>query len=170
MTPLARSVAAIVDRELETLARELEAYPDDEAVWRLPDGLPNSAGTLVLHLCGNLRHFLGARLGGDGYVRDRPAEFATRDLPRTALLAEIAATRRAAGAALDGADEAPLAEEYPEPVGGHRFAAGDFLLHLVAHLAYHLGQVDYHRRAVTGRRDGVGPLPIDRLASARPAD
>lgn len=40
-------------RELGSLRRELEAYPDEELLWALPPGLPNSAGTLALHLTGN---------------------------------------------------------------------------------------------------------------------
>jgi hypothetical protein len=49
-----------------------------------------------------------------------------------------------------------LEEEYPLEVGGCRLTTGLFLLHLAAHLAYHLGQIDYHRRVVTGGESLVG--------------
>jgi hypothetical protein len=42
-------------------------------------------------------------------------------------------------------------------------STGLFLTHLVAHLAYHLGQIDYHRRLVTGQTDGVGAVSIPAL-------
>jgi hypothetical protein len=44
---------------------------------------------------------------------------------------------------------------------------GDFLVHLASHLAYHLGQVDYHRRIVTGNPAVVGALAPGKLKSAR---
>ena len=77
-TPLPALLGILLRRELAALRRSVEAYPDDASVWALPPGVPNSAGTLVLHCAGNLRHFLGAVLGGDGYRRDRDAEFARR--------------------------------------------------------------------------------------------
>jgi hypothetical protein len=37
------------------------------------------------------------------------------------------------------------------------------LLHLAAHLAYHLGQIDYHRRVVTGGESLTGMQSIPAL-------
>ena len=51
---------AIIQRELRALKRTVEAYPNDASLWAHPAGLPNAGGTLVLHMCGNLQHFLGA--------------------------------------------------------------------------------------------------------------
>ncbi len=167
MTP--ESVRRVLLRELGTLATELDAYPDDDSVWMCPPGLPNSAGTLTLHLVGNLRHFVGARLGGSGYVRDREEEFAARNLPRHALRARIDAAATEVGAALASCDAASLAREFPDPVGRARLGTGMLLLHLVAHTGYHLGQLDYHRRVVTGRPQGVGALAPAALSAAPPA-
>jgi uncharacterized damage-inducible protein DinB len=162
-------LAAILTRELRALARELEAYPDDEAVWRTLPGMPNSAGTLALHLAGNLQHYIGARLGASGYRRDRAAEFARRDVPRDALLEEIRRAIAAVEHTVPGLTPEILEADYPEPVAGHRVRTDDFLLHLVAHLAWHLGQVDYHRRAVTGEAGAIGAVALRELSSARPA-
>jgi hypothetical protein len=38
---------------------------------------------------------------------------------------------------------------------------------LAVHLGYHLGQIDYHRRLVTGRGDTVGTLAVPQLKTAR---
>jgi len=145
-------------RELRTIQAELDAYPDDASVWRCPPGIENSAGTLTLHLVGNLRHFVGARLGGTAYVRDRDEEFSARDLSRHELRARIAAAMTEVDAALATLDPAVLTAEFPDPVGGVRLATGQFLLHLTAHCGYHLGQLDYHRRIVTGQSRGVGAV------------
>ena len=165
---LIEAVAAILDRDLEALAREVAAYPDDDALWQLPEGLVNSAGTLVLHLTGNIQHFLGARLGETGYVRDRPAEFSSRGVPRPALLRQIEAARAAVRAAADKVTEDALEKDYPEVVVGMRVATGEYLIHLVSHFAYHLGQVDYHRRLVTRDAKGVDAIRTAELSTARP--
>lgn len=163
---LMADVAAILDRDLHALAREVEAYADERDLWRLPPGLPNSGGTLALHLAGNIQHYLGSRLAGTGYVRDRPAEFAARDLPRVRLLERIEAARRAVAAAA-AADVDPEAD-FPEVISGARVATGDYLVHLCSHFAFHLGQLDYHRRLVTGGGQGVGAMRPAELRSARP--
>jgi hypothetical protein len=160
-------VAAILDRDLRTLAREVEAYADERDLWRLPPGIPNSGGTLALHLAGNIQHYLGARLGGTGYVRDRPAEFGLRGVPKAELLARIEAARAAVRAA--AAAPVDLAGDFPEVITDARLATADYLVHLCTHFAFHLGQLDYHRRAVTGDAAGVGAMRPAELASARPA-
>jgi uncharacterized damage-inducible protein DinB len=164
---LMRSVAAILDRDLRTLARSVEAYPDEHDLWRLPAGVDNSGGTLALHLAGNLQHFLGARLAGSGYVRDRDAEFAARDVPRAEILRRIEAARAAVAMAAATVTEEMLSAEYPDPVGGVRVSTGEYLVHLVSHFTYHLGQLDYHRRVVTGQARGLDAVRPAELSSAR---
>jgi hypothetical protein len=163
------ALAAILDRDLAALRREVEAYPDERDLWREVPGVPNVGGTLVLHLTGNLQHYFGARLAGTGYVRDRPAEFARRNVPRPELLREIDAARAAVKAGSTGVRTAQLAADFPELVGGSRVKTGDYLVHLAVHFAYHLGQLDYHRRVVTGMNRGVDAVRAVELSSARPA-
>jgi hypothetical protein len=57
-----------------------------------------------------------------------------------------------------------LASEYPAVIGGARLTTGQFLIHLAAHLAYHLGQVDYHRRIVSEGSSLEGMQSIPALA------
>jgi uncharacterized damage-inducible protein DinB len=155
-------------RELRTLKREIDAYPDDASIWRTLPTIPNTAGTLALHMAGNLRHFIGAVLGGTGYVRDRDAEFARRDVPRATLHAEIDAAMRDVEAALGRLTEADLAREFPLEIAKARLNTGDFLFHLATHLSYHLGQVDYHRRAVAGSGASVGAVSPTQTSTATP--
>lgn len=155
---LRSTIRAVIRRELQALRRSVEAYPDDASLWAHPRGLPNAGGTLVLHLAGNLQHFLGAVLGKSGYRRDREAEFARRDVPRAVLLAEIDAALAAAERGLAALSDDQLAAPYPERIGERTLATGDFLVHLASHLAYHLGQLDYHRRVITGEARSVGAL------------
>ena len=165
---LARSLEAIFVRELTTLRLELEAYPQEADLWRLVPGISNSGGTLALHMAGNLQHFLGAILAKDGYVRNRDAEFASRNVPRAELLREVDAAIQSVQQTLRGLDEARLAQPYPEPIAKVQLQTGDFLTHLACHLGYHLGQLDYHRRIVTGGAPLAGSVSPTRLWSAVP--
>jgi hypothetical protein len=157
-------LAALLTRELRAFRREIGQYPDDEAPWRTLPGIANAGGTLALHVAGNLQHYVGARLGATGYVRDRPAEFARRDVPRALLVAELDRAIDVVQRVLPAVDDATMEAAYPEEVGGRRLTTRDFVAHLLAHLAYHLGQVDYHRRAVTGDGATVGAVAIDEVA------
>jgi hypothetical protein len=163
------AVGSILDRDLNALRREIEAYSDEADLWRTVPGIINPAGTLVLHLAGNLQHFIGAQLGGTHYVRDRAAEFARRDVPRTELLREIEAARAAVKVGLATLSPAQLVGEFPEPVAGMRLATGEYLVHLATHVAYHLGQVDFHRRVLTGSATPVGAMRPNELSSAQPS-
>jgi hypothetical protein len=164
------SVAGILERDLATLRREVEGYPDERDLWREVPGIANVGGTLALHLAGNLQHYFGARLANSGYVRDRPAEFARRNVPRSELVREIEAARAAVKAACAAVKPTQLEDEFPEAIGGSRLQTADYLVHLAVHFAYHLGQLDYHRRVVTGVNSSVGAVRPAELSSARPAD
>jgi len=141
-------IAEILDRDLKKLSDEIQGYSDETLIWKIADGISNSAGNLTLHMCGNLRHFIGATLGGDGYVRNREAEFSNKNISRNKLHAEIELTRQAVNKALTAMKEEALKNDYPLNVLGEVKSNEFFLTHLVAHFNYHLGQINYHRRLV----------------------
>ncbi len=153
-------------RELATLAREIEATADEGVLWATPPGISNSIGTLTLHVCGNLQHFIGAVVGKTGYRRQRDLEFSARGVPKAALLAEIAETARVVSTVL-GAAALDHDAVYDDVVGGkYRVATGDWLVNLVAHLAFHVGQAGYLRRILTGDTTASGGIALGAMASA----
>jgi Protein of unknown function (DUF664) len=164
---LRTAIESIVGRELATLRREVDAYPNETDLWSEVPGLPNSGGTLVLHLAGNLQHFFGRELGGSSYVRNRPAEFSQRNVTRADLHRQIDAAGTAVALGLSRLVDSQLLAPFPDPAAGGQLSTGVYLVHLLAHLAYHLGQLDYHRRMVTGKADGVGAVRPAELISAR---
>lgn len=168
MNSLVSAIGILLLRELVTLRKEVEAYPSDADLWRVVPGIANSGGTLALHLTGNLQHFIGAVLGGSGYVRDRDSEFALRGLSREELTGRVDQTTAALARTFSSLTDAVLSERYPEPVARMRVSTGDFLVHLQSHLAYHLGQIDYHRRMTTGTGALAGALAPGKLVSAVP--
>lgn len=157
-------IATVMTRELRALRREVESYRSEADLWEVVPGIANPGGNLVLHLAGNIQYFVGNVLGKTGYQRNRDAEFGDRDVPRDELLGELDQAIAAVETGLARVSDADLAKPYPEPVGGVSSTTGAFLAHLATHLAYHLGQVDYHRRILTGERKTVNAMAVGELA------
>ena len=162
------AIAALLKRDLATLEREIAAYPDDASLWTAVPGQRTSGGNLALHLVGNLRHFIGAGLGNTRYLRDRPQEFGRRGLSRAELIEGVRDTAREVETTLAAFDRTRLTEPFPLAVAGIHPITSTFLIHLCTHLTFHLGQLDYHRRAATGNPASVGPLPLDFMAQQAP--
>jgi len=165
---LTSSLLGVLTRDIKAAIRELNAYPDDASVWKSHSAIPNTSGTLALHLAGNLRYFVGSVLGKDGYVRDRDAEFSRRDVPRAELVAGLEHALACVTTTLPRLTDADLAATFPLAIAKSRLETGDFLLHLATHFTYHLGQMDYHRRAVAGSAAGVNAVSPAELSSATP--
>ena len=85
-------------------------------------------------------------LRAEGAVGDRRFVFARSDGSREELLQQILAARTAVSLTLPRLDESRLDDDYPERVFDHPVSTRFFFIHLTAHLGYHLGQVNYHRR------------------------
>jgi uncharacterized damage-inducible protein DinB len=141
------ALVELFERDLKRLKQEVELYSSESKLWSTPEKVTNSAGNLCLHLVGNLNHFIGATLGNSGYVRDREAEFADKNVPRFEILTQIDTTIKTVTATLNSLDEQDLQNKYPlEVLGKKEMSTAFFLIHLAMHLDYHLGQINYHRR------------------------
>ena len=147
---LGADFADIVGRDLDALGAQLARYPDDASLWRVAGTVTNAPGNLVLHVVGNLRHYVGGVLGRSGYVRHRDEEFSRQGLTRDELLALVRSCRSEVVPVLAGLSDEVLAGAYPGelPPSMRGATTRRFLLHLSGHLMWHLGQVDYHRRLV----------------------
>lgn len=156
---ISKELAALYARDLKRLAQELEAFPDDESIWKKVPGVSNAAGNLALHLEGNLREFIGRQLGGVDYKRMRTEEFSTTGLTRAELVSRVDATRELIVPVVAKLTLEKMAVEYPENVLGRELSTRQFLVHLLGHLNYHLGQMDYLRRVLTGK----GAIPLEGL-------
>lgn len=165
MTTLTAILHVQMVRELRTFIKEIEAFPSDASVWHTRRGVTNSAGNLALHVCGNLREFVGRVLGGTSYVRNRELEFAQREDSRASLVAELRATIAVIESTLPNLTDEVMAADYPMPLHGRTISTGTFLVHLGAHLAFHLGQAGYLRRIITGDTASTNPLPLTALGA-----
>ncbi|MFV8379251.1 DUF1572 family protein [Flavobacterium sp. LB3R33] len=143
---LIESLKTLFNRDLNQLRTEIESYQNESDIWTIQKGIANSAGNLCLHLIGNLNTYIGAQYGKTGYIRNRPLEFSLKDIPRVQLLSKIEETIVVVDNALNNISEVELKKEYPLLVFKDKTSTEFMLIHLTTHLAYHLGQINYHRR------------------------
>ncbi len=143
---ITESLRSLYSRDLNKLKAEIEAYQTEENLWKTDKNIANSAGNLTLHLVGNLNHFLGTHLGNTGYVRQRDLEFSLKNIPKVELIEKVTATAAMIDSVLSQLSDEDLKKEYPLVVFENAMTTDYFLIHLLAHLDYHLGQINYHRR------------------------
>jgi uncharacterized damage-inducible protein DinB len=143
------------ERDLMKVREEVNLYEQEEKMWTLCPGINNTAGNLVLHLIGNLNHFIGATIGHSGYTRHRETEFSTRDVSREMLLSMIDNTIEVVNATLANFPEEDLSKDFPLDKHGNRVTNAYMLTHLLTHLNYHLGQINYHRRIICSQSINV---------------
>ncbi|WP_192349840.1 DinB family protein [Algoriphagus sp. Y33] len=136
----------LFERDTDRLKQEIEAYSNEENLWKIDHSIANSAGNLCLHLLGNMSHFVGKEIGGFDYIRNREFEFSGKGVPRSELVDMVEKLQGIVTASLEGLDEAMLDKDYPLKVFGSKMSHSYFLIHLYGHFNYHLGQINYHRR------------------------
>jgi hypothetical protein len=143
---LIETLKILFNRDLNKLKFEIESYEFEKQIWAVDKNISNSAGNLTLHLIGNINTYIGAEIGKTGYIRNRPLEFSLKDIPRSELIEQIENTIIVVNDVLDILTEVDLNTIYPQIVFEKEMTTGFFLVHLSTHLAYHLGQINYHRR------------------------
>jgi len=143
---LSQLIVPLFTRDLQKLRTEIELYQDESNLWKTEKNITNSAGNLCLHLVGNLNHFIGNVLGNSGYIRNRELEFTDKNVPKSTLLQQIDETKIAVINVLSSITQDELEMDYPLLVLDQQMTTNFFILHLMGHLTYHLGQINYHRR------------------------
>lgn len=151
MSQTIASLKYLYELDLERLKKEVVSYTDESNLWKSTEGMSNSGGHLALHICGNLQHYLGAVIAKNEYTRDRDFEFNAKNVTLDLVLTEIENARKAVTSTLDLLDDNRLSENYPIEVFGSPMTHNNFLIRLVGHLNYHLGQINYHRRFIENR-------------------
>lgn len=143
------TLISIYEGNLNKVIEEIGLYRNEEDLWRLEAGISNSAGNLGLHLIGNINHFFGAVLGETGYKRERDREFAAREVSRAEIIEGLENAVKVLKDALNNLSDEDFQKDYPEDFGGGRQKTEAVVIYMLAHLNYHLGQINYHRRLIT---------------------
>ncbi len=123
---------------------------NDEDIWWRAHETNNSVGNLVLHLCGNVRQWIVAGLGGAPDTRNRPQEFAERtQIPKEKLLNKLHATLVEADGVLERFDRSKILEV--RRIQNYDVTCLEAIFHVVEHFSGHLGQIIY----ITKLRRGI---------------
>lgn len=147
---LLQTLKQIFVRDLSQLKEEISLYNSESKIWEIDGNISNSGGNLCLHLIGNLNTYIGKDLGKIDYKRERTLEFSLKNVPKKELLEKLDDTISRIEHALDNFPENEVTQPFPYIVLGNETTIEYFLIHLAAHLSYHLGQINYHRRLIDG--------------------
>jgi hypothetical protein len=121
----------------------------EEQVWWRPNKASNSIGNLILHLNGNVRQWLVASFNRVEDTRDRPSEFAERQLiPPAALLKTLGSTMQDASAVLSRLTEADLLSILH--IQGYTVSGVQAVYQVVEHFGMHHGQILYITKLARG--------------------
>lgn len=145
---LTNTLIPLFERDLNRVINELNQYRQEMKIWSVQCNISNSAGNLTLHLIGNLNTYIGKEIGKTMYERNRELEFSQKDIPRQQLVDQLADTIVVIKNSLRTLTDEDLKKEYPVLVFSEMTSTEYLLVHLTTHLAYHLGQINYHRRLI----------------------
>ncbi len=143
-----RYSAAKLSQMAEHIATCLDTLTPEQ-VWSRNSDNENAAGNLVLHLCGNLRQWIGFGVAGQPDIRKRDEEFAARGGVAPAGLKQhlLAAVRDAAAiiAALPVQRLTKITH-----VQSYEMTVLEAIYHVVEHFSGHTGQIIFASKLWTG--------------------
>lgn len=118
-------------------------------VWARGGENENAIGNLVLHLCGNVRQWIVAGVGGVPDIRERDAEFAARGgIGATALMEKLRNTVADACAVLEAVTPERMSERVA--IQGYDVSVLEAVYSVVEHFSMHTGQIIFATKAATG--------------------
>ena len=121
-----------------------------EQVWVRGSENENAVGNLVLHLCGNVRQWIIASIGGKPDIRVRDREFTARgDVAPAELAGRLKATVEEAVAVIDHVTAARLAEHVT--IQNYDVTVLEAIAHVVEHFGQHTGQIMFVTKMLTGK-------------------
>jgi len=121
-----------------------------EQVWARGTENENAIGNLALHLCGNVRQWIIAGVGGKPDIRVRDQEFAARGDVEPAELAErLKLTVEEAVAVIGEVTAARMAEHVT--IQKYDIPVMEAIAHVVEHFAQHTGQIIFATKMLTGQ-------------------
>ncbi len=155
---LANARQLIAKQNLPHIVKCLQQLSEEEIWWR-PNAASNSAGNLVLHLCGNVRQWIISGLGGAPDKRQRDLEFSEQGpIPRRELVTRLRRTVRDAFRVLVKLSDDSLARKYS--VQGYHVTGMDAVFHVTEHFGYHTGQIVYITKLKRGEDLKFWRLPV----------
>ena len=127
------------------IAKCLDVLTEEE-IWLKPNENSNSVGNIILHLCGNVRQWLGAGLGKLPKVRQRDEEFSTKGgFNKKEILEKLKELQEMSESVLDKVTAEDLLTVHEVQV--YQETGLSILVHVTEHFSYHVGQITYFVKA-----------------------
>ena len=139
-------LANFYERDIRKLIEEVNLFKNEEDLWRIKGSVKNSCGNLVLHVIGGMNYLIGTTLAHTKYVRNREQEFIQKNVKKTELISQLEALIIIINQTLNTLTADQMEAEYPIFFDKPKTSVTYVLVQLLAHLNYHLGQVNYLRR------------------------
>lgn len=141
-------LAAFYERDLRQLIEEINLFQQEENLWKTIGSIKNTAGNLALHIIGGTKFLIGTTLAHTGYVRHRDEEFTTKGVERSIIITELEALIPVVCETITALTPQQMQSPYPRFFDKEGATISYVLTQLLLHLNYHLGEVNYLRRAL----------------------
>jgi hypothetical protein len=142
------TLAGFYERDIRKMIDEINLFQNEENIWRTHGSVKNSSGNLALHIIGGLNYLIGTTLAKTGYARNRDLEFTRKDVPRKELVEQLEQLIPLINKTLNTLAPDQMEAEFPIFFDKPKTSTSYVLVQLLAHLNYHLGQVNYLRRVL----------------------
>ena len=137
-----------VDRTVDFYRSTIGLEPGARPELGFPGAWLYCEGQAVLHIIGGTNYLFGTQLAKNGYVRNRDLEFTASGVPRAELVAQLEALIPLITTTVQAIPDEEMQDAYPIMFDDAQRPKAYVLVQLLAHLNYHLGQVNYLRRAL----------------------
>ena len=149
------STLASYYEEVRDKIHEWLAPLSTEQLWTRPYPYGNSIGHLLLHITGNLNHYIGARIASTGYIRNRPLEFSeATHRPKDQVLADFDRAIDMVASTIREQSPDDLMRLYADPTEPRSNTNFAVFLRMAAHAYHHTGQIIYLVKELTKAAQG----------------
>lgn len=136
-------------RQMNTAISTCLGKLTDTQVWERQGSQENAVGNLILHLCGNMRQWIGHGIAGKPDIRVRDAEFSAADgMTAGQLNQRLTETVSDAIGVIQGLNAARLEERIVPQ--GKEVSVLEAVYQVVGHFQQHTGQIQFITKRVTG--------------------
>ena len=136
--------------QLSSRVQDCLAKLTPEQIWTRNSQNENAVGNLVLHLCGNVKQWIGTGVGGKPDERVRDQEFAARgDISPAELSQRLSTTVEEAVRTIRAVDPKRLEEQIS--VQKYNVTVLEAVYHVVEHFSQHTGQILFATKLLTGQ-------------------
>jgi len=113
---------------------------EEADIWKRPNENSNSAGNLILHLCGNIRQYVISSLGQSPDIRERDKEFSADDgYSKSELIKKLTDTVEQTINIIRHTTGEELLRR--RQVQGYFHSGMAIIIHVTEHYSYHTGQI-----------------------------